>query len=34
MKGYSTGYGYMGYIDGSYVMFASEDEYREYMEEE
>ena len=34
MKGYSTGFGYMGYVDGEYLMFASEDEYREYVEEQ
>ena len=33
MKGYSTGFGYMGFVDGEYMMFASESEYREYMEE-
>lgn len=33
MKGYNTSFGYMGYVDGEYLMFASEDEYREYMSE-
>lgn len=30
MKGYVTANGYMGYVDGSYVLFVSEEEYREY----
>ena len=34
MKGYSTGYGYMGYVDGEYRLFASEGDYLEYMEDE
>ena len=33
MKGYYTSYGYMGYINGKYRLFATESEYREYMEE-
>lgn len=33
MKGYHTQSGYMGYVDGRYVLFASEDEYEEYMED-
>lgn len=33
MKGYTVGSGYMGYINGRYFLFASEAEYREYMEE-
>lgn len=33
MKGYYTSYGYMGYINGKYRLFATETEYREYMEE-
>ena len=33
MKGYVTAGGYMGYVDGDYVLFASEDDYREYMED-
>jgi len=32
MKGYTTSCGYMGYVDGEYVLFASEQDYREYME--
>lgn len=30
MKGYVTAVGYMGLVDGSYILFASEEEYREY----
>ena len=33
MKGYYTSYGYMGYINGKYKLFATETEYKEYMEE-
>ena len=33
MKGYLTNYGYMGYVDGEYLMFSCEDEYLEYMAE-
>lgn len=33
MKGYSTENGYMGYVDGKYMLFANEDDYREYFEE-
>ena len=33
MKGYVTANGYMGYVDGDYVLFASEDDYKEYVEE-
>ncbi len=33
MKGYTTASGYMGYVDGSYILFASEEEYKEYMED-
>lgn len=32
MKGYYISSGYMGYIDGEYMLFASEEDYREYME--
>lgn len=31
VKGYVTYSGYMGYVEGEYMLFASEDEYREYM---
>lgn len=33
MKGYNTEHGYMGYVDGSYQLFASEADYIEWMEE-
>ena len=33
MKGFSVSDGYMGYVDGRYMLFASEDDYREYVEE-
>ena len=32
MKGYTTACGYMGYVEGDYILFASEENYREYME--
>ena len=32
MKGYNTDNGYMGYVDGEYILFASEADYRELME--
>ena len=32
MKGYNTDSGYMGYVDGEYILFASEADYREWME--
>ena len=32
MKGYHTANGYMGLVDGIYMLFASEEDYREYME--
>ena len=31
MKGYVTFDGYMGYINGNYMLFASESDYEEYM---
>ena len=31
MKGYYTASGYMGLVEGSYILFASEEEYREYI---
>ena len=34
MKGYFTGTGYMGLIDGSYQLFASEEEYIECYEDQ
>lgn len=33
MKGYSTAAGYMGFVNGNYILFASEQDYREYMED-
>lgn len=32
MKGYVTANGYMGFVDGVYVLFASEVDYLEYLE--
>ena len=31
MKGYVVPAGYMGFVDGSYMLFASEDEYWDYI---
>lgn len=31
MKGYTTANGYMGYVDGIYILFASEEDYRDYI---
>ena len=33
MKGYDIPAGYMGYVDGKYILFCSEDEYLDYMRE-
>ena len=33
MKGYVTSNGYMGYVDGIYILFASGKEYFELMED-
>ena len=33
MKGYLTGNGYMGYVDGRYILFSSESDYEDYMNE-
>ena len=33
MKGYNTADGYMGFVDGRYMLFASEADYREYLED-
>lgn len=33
MKGYVTANGYMGYVNGTYVLFACEEDYREYLED-
>ena len=32
MKGYFVAAGYMGYVDGEYVWFADESDYREMFE--
>ncbi len=34
MKGYVTASGYMGLVDGRYILFVSEEEYLEYLEED
>lgn len=31
MKGYYIAYGYMGYVDGIYQLFASEADYIDYI---
>lgn len=33
MKGYYTNYGYMGLVDGNWILFATEAEYYEYLKE-
>lgn len=33
MKGYHTAAGYMGYVDGEYMLFSSEEDYFDYIEE-
>jgi hypothetical protein len=33
MKGYNTDAGYMDWLNGEYVMFASESDYRDAVEE-
>ena len=33
MKGYNTDKGYMGYVEGRYMLFASDEEYYDYMED-
>jgi len=32
MKGYVVNSGYMGYVNGKYILFATEEEYKEYLE--
>jgi hypothetical protein len=32
MKGYNTESGYMGYIQGRYILFISEEEYEDYVQ--
>lgn len=34
MKGYYTANGYMGYANDTYILFASEDDYREWILED
>ena len=34
MKGYAVDNGYMGYVDGGYMLFAREVDYSEYLDEE
>ena len=34
MKGYAVESGYMGYVDGEYMLFASETDYADYMEKQ
>ena len=31
LKGYPVAYGYMGYVDGRYILFATEAEYVDYI---
>ena len=31
MKGYFTASGYMGYVEGKYILFACEGDYWDYM---
>lgn len=33
MKGYTIDNGYMGYVDGQYMLFADESDYRDYIEQ-
>ncbi len=33
MKGYHTVNGYMGYVNGEYLLFASESDYMEWLED-
>ena len=33
MKGYFTSSGYMGYVHGQWMLFATESDYIEYMKE-
>ena len=32
MKGYVTASGYMGYVENEYILFASDDDYFEYVD--
>lgn len=31
MKGYAVESGYMGYVNGGYMLFASEEDYEDYL---
>jgi hypothetical protein len=33
MKGYNTQSGYMGFVDGEYILFASEADYYDFLED-
>ncbi len=33
MKGYVVEAGYMGFVDGRYMLFANDEDYREYFED-
>ena len=33
MKGYVIEAGYMGFVDGTYMLFADEEDYQEYFRE-
>ena len=33
MKGYVVSNGYMGYVNGKYMLFADEEDYRDYIED-
>lgn len=33
MKGYVVSDGYMGYMNGKYMLFADEEDYRDYIED-
>lgn len=33
MKGYHTEKGFMGYVEGGYILFASEADYYEFLED-
>lgn len=34
MRGYYTSYGYYGFVSGHYRLFATEEDYRDYMQAE
>lgn len=34
MKGYYVGYGYMGYVNGRYILFATIKDYQDYVNKE